>query len=227
MSNNPTRKTYEGLDAAYAYFNEELFGGRLPPCLITVRHHRSAYGYFSGERFASRDGSEITDEIALNPKHFRKRTLKQILSTLVHEMVHLEQHHFGKASRNGYHNKQWAAWMERVGLMPSNTGEPGGKCTGQQMTHYVLPDGTFARAIKERTFEELYYDREEPPENRARKLKVKYTCLQCHLHAWAKPEARIACCDCSQVMVADFVSYATKGDTMTAGDTISLRSRTL
>jgi hypothetical protein len=76
-------------------------------------------------------------------------------------MVHLEQHHFGKASRNGYHNKQWAAWMERIGLMPSNTGEPGGKRTGQRMSHYILPDGAFARAFKARTFEDLHYDREE------------------------------------------------------------------
>src|SRR5262245_14971271 len=36
----------------------------------------------------------------------------QILSTLVHEMVHGEQHHYGKPSRGGYHNKQWADWME-------------------------------------------------------------------------------------------------------------------
>ena len=30
--------------------------------------------------------------------------------------------------------------------MPSNTGQPGGKRTGQQMTHYILEDGPFAEA---------------------------------------------------------------------------------
>jgi hypothetical protein len=30
------------------------------------------------------------------------------LSTLVHEMAHLQQNHFGKSSRTGYHNKEWA-----------------------------------------------------------------------------------------------------------------------
>ena len=40
-------------------------------------------------------------------------------------MTHLEQAHFGKPSRNGYHNKEWADLMERVGLMPSDTGAPG------------------------------------------------------------------------------------------------------
>ena len=27
---------------------------------------------------------------------------------LVHEMAHLQQHHFGKPSRMSYHNKEWA-----------------------------------------------------------------------------------------------------------------------
>ena len=46
-------RTYASLDAAYDHFNRELFGGQLPPCLITMQRHKGAYGYFSGERFAS------------------------------------------------------------------------------------------------------------------------------------------------------------------------------
>ena len=34
--------------------------------------------------------------------------------------------------------------MQEIGLMPSNTGQPGGGKTGQQMTHYVIEDGPFA-----------------------------------------------------------------------------------
>jgi SprT-like family len=108
MPKTPTKRTYDDFDAAYAYFNKRLFGGRLPPCLITVRPHRGAYGYFCSERFGSRDGNEVHDEIALNIRHFEKRSPCEILSTLVHEMVHLEQAHFGSPSRNGYHNREWA-----------------------------------------------------------------------------------------------------------------------
>ncbi len=69
----PTRKIYDGLDQAYAYFNKKLFGGRLPECAITVRTHRSAYGYFKREVFESRDRHHvIRHEIAMNPKHFKK-----------------------------------------------------------------------------------------------------------------------------------------------------------
>src|SRR5690606_37233909 len=47
--------------------------------------------------------------------------------------------------RGNYHNKEWADKMEQVGLMPSNTGEPGGKRTGDRMTHYILQGGAFER----------------------------------------------------------------------------------
>jgi len=57
-------------------------------------------------------------------------------------MCHLEQHHFGKPS-GAYHNKEWAKMMHAVGLMPSNTGKPGGKQTGQTVSHYIVTGGPF------------------------------------------------------------------------------------
>lgn len=126
-ADNPTLKTYDGLNRAYAFFNDRLFAGELPAYLVTLQRAKKAYGYFAGGRFGSKDGKTVTDEIALNPSHFRDRTTEQSLSTLVHEMVHLWQHHFGKPSRAAYHNKEWAAKMHMVGLVPSDTGQPGGK----------------------------------------------------------------------------------------------------
>ena len=70
---DPTRTTYQGLTEAYDFFNERLFGG-LPRCLITMQRQKGAYGYFAGKRFGSRDGREITDEIALNPAHWKSLT---------------------------------------------------------------------------------------------------------------------------------------------------------
>ena len=97
---------------------------------------------------ATADGQE-SDEIALNPRDIRTRPLINVLSTVVHEMVHLAQHHFGKPSRNGYHNRQWATAMKAIGLQPSDTGEPGGRETGQQVSHYVVPGGPFDLACQE------------------------------------------------------------------------------
>src|SRR6266496_5400 len=135
---NPTTQTYTSLTAAYDFFNKELFRGALPPCLITMQRHKGAYGYFSRERFANTtDPTEVTDEIALNPIYFATRKPHEVLGTLVHEMVHLWQHHYGKPPRKGYHDKQWAAKMHEVGLLPSATGEEGGKKTGQQDKIYL------------------------------------------------------------------------------------------
>jgi hypothetical protein len=96
---NPTAATYNALNHAFDVFNVRLFDGELPSCLVTLQRKSKAYGYFAGGRFGSRDGSEITDEIALNPSAFRERSDRQSLSTLAHEMAHLWQHHFGKVSR--------------------------------------------------------------------------------------------------------------------------------
>src|SRR5437764_219921 len=101
-----TRQTYNDLDDAYIWFNAALFGDELPDCLITYQRKSKAYGYFSQDRFVSRDGTTPSDEVALNPEHFRERTTGDILSTLVHEMCHQWQRHYGKTSRAGYHNAE-------------------------------------------------------------------------------------------------------------------------
>jgi len=212
MIANPTHRTYTSLEAAYDYFNRELFGGTLPHCLITMQRHQGAYGYFSGDRFASLDNpKEVTDEIALNPATFATRTPTRILSTLVHEMVHLWQHHFGKPSRAAYHNKEWAAKMREVGLIPSDTGEPGGKETGQKVTHYLEEGGRFAKACSVYLAAGdaiLYRDRagdEQAVKTRKKKAasKTKYACPVCDLNAWAKPHVNLWCGDCQEPMEAE------------------------
>jgi hypothetical protein len=205
LEKSPTKRVYDDFDQAYAHFNKRLFGGRLPPCLITVRPHRGCYGYFSHQRFGSRDGSETHDEIALNIKTFDQRTPREIMSTLAHEMVHLEQSHFGKPSRGGYHNREWAGLMERIGLMPSNTGAPGGKRTGQQMTHYVIEGGPFDLAFAARTFAIPYFDRVGESAVTRGKRKVAYTCPVCEDKVWGKPEVKPHCGKCELIpMIASY-----------------------
>ena len=207
---NPTTQTYTSLTAAYEFFNRELFDGSLPPCLITIQRHRGAYGYFSSERFASvEDPNTVTDEIALNPMHFATRRPVKVLSTLVHEMVHLWQYHYGKRPRHGYHDKQWAAKMREVGLIPTDTGAPGGKETGQKVTHLIDEQGRFASAVNNLLAEHpaiLYHDRSNKTGAVRKKKaasKTKYTCLSCGLNAWAKPNAPLVCGDCQAPMEAE------------------------
>ena len=139
---SPTEEAYADFYTAWDYFNGVLFENKLPDCLITMQRSKRSRGFFASERFGHRQrNTEIVDEIALNPATFLDRTDREIVSTLVHEMVHEWQHHFGKPSRRGYHNKQWAAKMIEIGLIPSHTGEPGGKQTGQSVSHYIEENG--------------------------------------------------------------------------------------
>ena len=201
---NPTEKTYQSFYQAYAFFNSSLFDSKLPNCLITMQRSRRSRGFFASKRFGHRSKTEIIDEIALNPKTFIDRTDREIISTLVHEMVHLWQHHFGKPGRRGYHNKQWAAKMQEVGLMPSRTGEPGGKQTGQAVTHYIDESGRFAKAwnqLVESGYRLDYQDRLALQPSDPKKDKVRYACPTCSIHVWGKPNLEISCIGCRQRMV--------------------------
>ena len=106
----PTKETYNEMQVAYEFFNENLFCDSLPNCLITLQREKRTLGYYSPDRFVNK--SQIkTDEIAMNPSYFSIRSIEETLSTLVHEMVHLWQEHFGKPGRARYHNKEWADKM--------------------------------------------------------------------------------------------------------------------
>ncbi len=204
----PTPKTYNALQSAYDFFNKALFAGQLPPCLVTLQRHSKAYGYFAGGRFGSKDGREKHDEIALNPSHFAERTTEQSLSTLVHEMAHLWQHHLGKPSRGSYHNKQWASKMREIGLVPSDTGAEGGKQVGQKVSHYIEKEGRFQKACDALLktgfgpfYVELWNDQEERKKRKAKAAsKTKFTCPECQANAWAKPSANLICGDCDAKM---------------------------
>ena len=199
----PTKDTYDQLDKAYRYFNKTLFEGKLPPCVLVMHRKRKSYGYFWGDTWCDRQGKSITDEIALNPEAFEGRTVEEILSTLVHEMCHLQQHHFGKPSKEGYHNREWVGMMEAVGLIPSDTGQFGSKRTGRNVSHVIEPNGRFEKAcvklLKDGfTIPWQALTREEEGERAKKKVasKTKYTCATCETNAWAKPETKLVCGAC-------------------------------
>lgn len=201
-SANPTAETTRELVFAYDYFNTCLFDGRLPACLITLQRKAGALGYFCAERFINGE-RQVTDEIALNPAYFAEQTTEDILSTLVHEQVHLWQQHFGQPGRGRYHNRQWAAKMESLGLMPSNTGRPGGRKTGDRVSHYTLVGGAFDRAAKALIaagFRITWQDRTALDETGNRSNREKFHCAGCGLNAWARPDAQLICGTCLRPM---------------------------
>ena len=101
------------------------------------------------------------------------------------------QHLFGKPSRRGYHNKECADAMEASGLMPSSTGQFGGRRTGQHMDHYIVEGGT----VK-------YVDLvDEGKRAKKAKSKTRFSCPACGQNAWGKPDLEIDCRPCGVAML--------------------------
>ena len=189
MTATASQELYEEIEGAYAYFNEVLFDGQLPGCLFTLQRKSNTFGYYSESRFLRRNGDGKSDEIALNPAYFAHRRVEQTLSTLAHEQVHQWQAHFGKRSRSGYHNAEWANKMQSIGLMPSDTGEPGGEPVPGTPEDPTIDISALTSAGL------LQPDPgKEDPKN-----KRKYTCPSCHLNLWGKPglSGRIQCIECA------------------------------
>ena len=184
---------------AFQYFNDELFNSELPLVIINFsRHNPKSFGYYSPQRWQNEnDQNQKNDEINLNPAYF-KLGLKYTYSTLVHEMVHLWQQCFGhNPPKKAYHNKEWAEKMKQVGLYPSNTGEVGGKETGQKCSHYIIEGGLydvfFEKLPQSAVIDQISLEAARPEKEKSKSSKTKFTCLECGFNAWAKPDAKLIC----------------------------------
>ena len=195
-----TKRAYIGLSDAYAFFNVKLFDSKLPSCLITLKKHKGAYGYFKANSYQTMETTVTkTDEICLNPQEFKNRKTNEVLSTLVHEMVHLWQQHLGDAPKTAYHNKQWALQMKRVGLQPESC-DGKGKETGAKVSHKIIEAGAFFEACKEFLstgefvlYQELTNSAKEKTKKKKAESKTKFTCEFCGANAWAKKSAKLIC----------------------------------
>jgi hypothetical protein len=208
-ADDPTTIEYGGLQAAFSFLNDNLFDGALKDVVITLQRRAHSGGHFAPDRFTRRVGAGAHHEIALNPDGFVGRTDEFIVSILLHEMAHEWQHHFGRQRRANYsyHDKEWAAKMETLGLMPSSTGMVGGKRTGQQMSHYVIPNGAYEQAFAALAATGWKLNLQSTIHTGGTKAppsKVKFSCPFCGSNVWGKPDTEDACPRCEiQAMEAE------------------------
>jgi predicted RNA-binding Zn-ribbon protein involved in translation (DUF1610 family) len=205
---------YGSLQAAYDHFNKTLFKGMLPNVLITMQRRSRSYGYFLHDGFADRQNKAgSAHEVALNPDGFSEHSDEEIMSTLVHEMVHVWQHVFGNPGSGRYHNREWAAKMKELGLHPSDTGAPGGQETGSRVSHYIIPAGAFQvayRALQEtgwllrwQSGDGAFTGTGALTAIRSNQSKTKFSCPECGQNVWGKPDTNVLCGDCKMQMAAD------------------------
>jgi predicted SprT family Zn-dependent metalloprotease len=204
----PTKEQFDAYQSSFRYFNEKLFGSRLPEIILNFSRRAKAYGFFAPERWKTQgDSPVVTHEISLNPM-MMERDAKELYSTLVHEMCHLDHHENGEhLSKKGYHNKEWGGLMKAVGLFPSSTGEKGGPETGFRMTHYIVEDGAFDRSFKDMPQEFLLPWKgslEGATPVTIAKKRSKYHCAACDFNVFSSKDGlSINCGTCNNALLED------------------------
>lgn len=209
----PTRRLFDQLSDAFERINLGLFGGQLPPVLIHIQR-KGGFGYYSPAEFTAKGEQTRVAGISLNPNHF-VRDDKATLGTLTHEMVH----HWQEVAGNGggrYHDREWGTKMESIGLVPSSTGQPGGKRTGSRVSHYIVEGGPFdllADQIIAAGFRIDWASLDQGARRSPEKNKVKYTCPQCKANIWGKPGIVAMCQPCESLFVTESDAPATPAET--------------
>lgn len=197
-------EVYEVLQSVFDFYNDELFETRLPNVLLSVDYKsRNSLGYCGYNFYEDKKTKQTIHTIGMIASHF-DRSLKDIFSTLVHEMCHVERinaKHL-KPPSGGYHDKAWAEMMLKVGLTPVSYDNPG-KMTGNRVSHEIDIGGPFEVATQklfdQKTVEVNILSRikKKKKENKEyeprRKKKV---CPTCGFNAHVKPDSKIICLNC-------------------------------
>ncbi|MEX0957580.1 MAG: SprT-like domain-containing protein [Rhizobiaceae bacterium] len=221
----PTAEAYGEWQGALDFFNERLFGGELPNVMLTFTRRPRVLGYFCAGAFRD-EGGIVAHEIAMNPVWFAAQGTAGCYQTLAHEMCHLWRHLYGDRNRKGglgapgYHDSKWADRMEQIGLMPSVTGQPGGKRTGYRVSDYVIEGGPFDIVCRELLIAgksitwrdsrgvDLRLNPNDPTSgagantSTAKNTRTRFVCGCCDVKAYARASARLACVDCDQPLTA-------------------------
>lgn len=200
---------------AFAWFNEQLWDNQLPIDTVVFWHRQpKANGYFGPHRFKN-DKGVLVSELALNPDWLGKRTDLDILSTLVHEMCHLERLLLDPGDWPGaYHCQKWVDMMERVGLIPvaMEKGKRNGKKTGYSVTHDIDEDGLFLiaaekflashphpfplraiDAIEAGIMKNRNLKKSKPTSGGSRTSKLSFHCPHCDTRIYGKADTKVYC----------------------------------
>ena len=116
------------LEKLFRMLNEDFFGGQLEDPIITIQSSARSYGHYSVHPIWSVNGEEKRHEINIAAGTL-DREIEYTVATLLHEMVHYYNDtvlNVQDCSRGGtYHNKQFKATAESVGLIVTKSDKYG------------------------------------------------------------------------------------------------------
>lgn len=83
------------------------------PALMVDKISRRRYGHHR----AGRNGFGLRNEVAINEIYIEKISYSDVLGTLLHELLHVEQDQFGEPGKHNYHNKEFRDRAASFGLL--------------------------------------------------------------------------------------------------------------
>jgi hypothetical protein len=131
-------------DAAFDFFNQQLFDGLLPAMNIHFSHMTRMTGFYCPGAWLGGEEEDIA-EIIMNPAVLQL-PVHEALSILVHKMCHYWQFGYGSPSRATNHNREWSQKMLEVGLLADTATQQGVRLPGQRVGHTIRAGGPFERA---------------------------------------------------------------------------------
>lgn len=195
-------------DELYRIFNilnEEKFNNELPESVITLQYTKGTYGHFVPSKIWKNKNDETNDEecacyeININPSYFNVREPEDIVSTLLHEMVHYCNTINDITDCSGkHHNKKFKSLAEKVGLIveKTNYGWSSTSCSDslkEFIENVIKPN----KAV----FDYFRYMPEQSKIKKKRKKNIfKYTCPTCGMEMKGKANNKVLCGVCKQIL---------------------------
>jgi len=168
-ADQPYNKAVDVLQKAFIYFNEALAEKELdkvPVITIQSKGRRCAYGWFWDSTWKS--GDDYRPEINISAEHL-SRSAHAIMETLIHEMAHMinAKRKVKDCNASQYHNKNFKATAEAIGLTVSKMGTHGyaktelGDKARAAVTSFVASNDcsvfdTFNRVDHKRTWRKIF-----------------------------------------------------------------------
>lgn len=203
------------LEKLFRMLNDDMFGGQLETPIITIQSTPRAYGHYSVSKIWTVNGEEQKHEINIGAGTL-DRDLEYTVGTLLHEMVHMYDDtvlNVQDCSRGGtYHNKQFKATAEAVGLIVTKSDKYGWA--------HTAPSDALIEWILDHDIEEIRINRNEPTGirvvggntaasggltpigNNLNSHSRKYLCPCCGNSVRATKQVNVICGDCIETMLA-------------------------
>lgn len=203
------------LEKLFRMMNTDFFNGQLEMPIITIQSTPRAYGHYSVSPVWTVNGEEKKHEINIGAGTL-DRDIEYTVATLLHEMCHMYNDtvlNVQDCSRQGtYHNKQFKATAESVGLIVTKSDKYG-------YAHTAPSDSLLEWIIDHLdSINEIKLNRNEPfsvrtggnntgngngqlPGKSSNSHSTKYQCPACGNSVRATKKLNVICGDCMEVML--------------------------